>query len=373
MIYHELGASGVKISALSFGAMRWQSEAACRAIMERGMDAGLNYVDTSTGYVDGKSHVWVANAIRQRRSDIMFSTKTGYGQAHKAKIFEKALAERLKTLRLDYADMVQVWGIETMATLEAALAKGGTVDGARQAQRDGLVRHGIGFTFHGPPEVFRAAVDSGEFISATVSYNLLNRKQEDLLAYAAERGVGTIIMNPLGGGILGMAEREEFGFLRGPDAGSAYGALRFLLANQNISASIVGFSAVEEVDESARALAQPDELTESYRRTLIKRMAEVPQPEGNFCTGCGYCKDCPEGFKPPKFMKSMRDFARYISESARLAPWLASRYEGAQAAAEALARCVECGQCEEKCPQKLPIIQEIRRAKTSLGISKETP
>ncbi len=366
MIYHELGTSGIRISSLAFGAMRWQNEADCRAIMERGMDAGLNYVDTSTGYVGGQSQVWVANAIRERRDDILFSTKTGYGQAHKAKEFVASLAARLKKLRLDHADMVQVWGIETMATLEAALAKDGTVAGARQAQKDGLVRHGIGFTFHGPPEVFKAAVDSGEFLSATVSYSLLNREAEPLLAYAAERGVGILIMNPLAGGMLALAERQDYAFLRGPDSGPVYGSLRFLLANPNISAALVGYRVPAELDESLRALDTPDDLAEPLRRDLIKRIEGVARPDGRFCTGCGYCKECPEGFKPPKFMKTMRDFALYAGDEERLVPWLISRYETRQTVADALARCVECGKCEDVCPQKLPIISEIRRAKAAL-------
>ncbi len=369
MIYRALGKSGPKISVLSFGSMRWQSEDVCHAIIHRGLEFGMNYVDTSTGYVDGKSDIWTANAVRDRRSDIYFSSKSNWAAAPSADDVRRTIDARLKKLRLDYFDLYQLWGLGSMSTLKSALKKGGTVDGIRKAQADGIVRYGIGFTFHDPPDVFRTAVDSGEFISATVSYNLLKRNQEDLIAYAAERGVGVIIMNPLGGGVLGMAERKEYGFLRGPHSGTTWGALRFLIANPSITTAIVGYTAAEQVDENVRALERPGELTEMYRQSLIRQLEAVRTPEGNFCTGCGYCKDCPEGFNPTQFMKFMRDFSAYVADERKLAAWLETRYEGPEAVREALAKCAECGKCVEKCPQGLPILDEIRRAKSAAGIA----
>ena len=363
-MYRTLGSSGIRISALSFGAMRWRSEEDCRAILQRGMDLGINYVDTSTGYVGGQSQRWVANAVRNRRDEIWVSTKSHYNKALKAVDFRQKIEERLEMLQLDHFDMVQLWGLESPETLHSALAPGGMVEGARQAQRDGLIRHGIGFTFHGSPDLFRAAIDCGEFISATVSYNLLNRAAEPLVDYAGKHGTGIIVMNPLGGGILGMAERSEFDFLRGPGGGSAYGALRFLLANPHVSAAIVGYTSVKEVEESVQALESPETLTEDCRQSLIRSIDKVERPQGNFCTGCGYCKECPQEFKPHVFMKIMRDFALYVDESKRLPQWLAVRYDGRENARKRLNRCVECGECEKKCPQGLPIVAAIRQAKS---------
>ena len=58
MIYRPLGRSGIKISLISFGTMRWQTEADCHAVIERGIELGLNYLDTSIGYVQGRSLGW---------------------------------------------------------------------------------------------------------------------------------------------------------------------------------------------------------------------------------------------------------------------------------------------------------------------------
>ena len=369
MIYTELGKSGVKVSAISFGSMRWPSEQACYEIMNRGLDLGLNYVDASTGYIGGKSQVWTGRAVKGRRDEIYFSSKTHFGKAPKADAVRQAIDESLTASELEYYDFYQLWGLGKMEVLKAALKKDGMIEGFRKAQADGLIKHGLGFTFHGPAEVFQAAIDSGQFISATVSYNLMSRKDEDQIAYAGDHGVGVIIINPLAGGVLGLARTDALDFLRGPGGpagnGPCHGALRFLLANRNITTAIVGFTAVEEVDQAVAAVDGADQLDEQFRQGLIKQMDAVKLPEGDLCTGCGYCKECPNELDVSRFMQAMRDFNLYGVQGDDLKHWIHSKYPHQDPVAE-LDKCTQCGQCEEKCPQDLGIIEQINKAKAAL-------
>ncbi len=368
MLYHAMGKSGLKVSAISFGAMRWGSEEDCFKVMNHGLDLGLNYVDTSTGYEGGNCEPWAGNAVRKRRGEIYFSAKGHWDAAPSADQVRKTLEESLKKTGLDYFDFYQVWGLQRQEVLDRILAPGGTVEGVRKAMKEGIVKYGLGFTFHGTPEVFRAAIDSGEFLCATVSYNLMNRKEEENLAYAAARGVGTIIMNPLAGGILGLAGDRSLDFLRdGTRSGPAWGALRFLLANRNITTSIVGFSAPWEIDEAMKALEGAESLTEQCRQDLIRKMDATKPIEGDFCTGCGYCKECPSGVNPTRFMKIMRDFARYGVAADRLEHWLLSQTPHSNIRKE-LSQCTACAQCEQKCPQHLEIVEQIGKAKKALGV-----
>jgi predicted aldo/keto reductase-like oxidoreductase len=94
------------------------------------------------------------------------------------------------------------------------------------------------------------------------------------------------------------------------------------------------------------------------------RAAGMFVPE-DFCTGCGYCRDCPNGVNPTKLMQAMRDYGIYGAGES-LAGWLRLKYLG-QSPEEELAKCVECGWCEEQCPQHLHIIEEIRRAGKALA------
>jgi len=367
MIYHEVGDSGLRLSALGFGTMRWPDEEECHRIMHRGMDLGMNYVDTSTGYIGGRSYKWVANAIRGRRDEVVYSSKSHWAQAPSADTVYRTIEDVLAQTGLDCVDLHQVWGVGSVQMVKDALKKGGTVEGVRRAQKRGLVKHGIGFTFHGPADAFRHAVDSGEFLTATVSYNLLNRQEEAQIDYAAERGVAVLVMNPLAGGPLAMSDDRRLDFLRRAGAGPCYGALRFLLANQHITTALLGLSSVDQVDEDIRALDEPERLNEEYRQRLIRHMDGVEFAKGSLCTGCGYCKDCPQGFNPTQFMEYMRDFSMYGMNEERLFDWLSTRYaQGGRTLKEVLDLCVGCGQCEEKCPQHLPIVQEIERAKGTL-------
>ena len=365
MIYHPLGPSGVKISAIGFGSMRWPSEELCAAILKHGIEFGMNYVDTSTGYVGGLSEKWTGRAVRSRRDAIYVSSKAHFGRAPRADDIRAAIEGSLRATGLTYFDFYQLWGLGSTATLKAALARGGFLEGVRKAQNDGLVRHGVGFTFHGPPETFRAAVDCGEFLSATVSYNLLNRQEEGNIAYAAERGVAIIVMNPLAGGVLGLAGDASLDFLRASGAGPAHGALRFLLANPGIATSIVGYRARDEVDQAVAALQGAEALTEQDRQAFIRRMETATLPEGRFCTGCGYCKDCPSKVDVPKFMEAMRDFQRYGVPAERLAEWVHSKYAHMDPVRH-LDACTACGRCEATCPQHLSIVDSIRRVRAVL-------
>jgi predicted aldo/keto reductase-like oxidoreductase len=368
MLYRPFPRCDTQISRVSFGAMRWPSEELCHAIMNHGLDLGLNYVDCSTGYVGGRSHVWVARAIAKRRRAIYYSSKSSFGKAPDADTVRATIEKSLRETGLDFFDFYQLWGLSDADTLQAALRKGGFVEGVRKAQDEGLIRVGLGFTFHGSEELFRAAVDSGEFVAATVSYNLLNRKEEANIAYAAAHDVGVVVMNPLAGGILGLAGDPSLDFLRAGGAGPCHGALRFLHANPGITTGIVGFRALIEVDQSVASLQDADALTEVWRQALIRQVDAVKLIDGPFCTGCGYCKECPAGFNPPRFMQHMRDFARYGVAPERLAEWIHSRYAHTDIAAE-LGKCVACGRCEQQCPQHLPIVAQIRRGKQALGVT----
>ncbi len=368
MIYRELGKTGLKISVFSFGAMRWRSEESCYEIMNRGMDLGMNYVDTSSGYVGGKSQVWTANAIKHRRSEIYFSNKSNWADAPDESKVRHTIEKQLRETGLEYFDFYQLWGLGNMETLKKALAKGGTVEGIRKAMDEGLVRYGPGFTFHGPDEVFKAAVDSGEFLCATISYNIMSRKQENLIDYAHQKGVGLFVMNPLAGGVLAMADGKEFEFLKGPGCGSCYGALRFLVANRGITTCLLGLTDIEHLEENMKALEGAEDLDEAYRIELGAKMAEVQYTKGNFCTGCGYCRVCPNGFDPSHFMQAMRDYTIYGVRSENLENWLYSKYVHRQTPRQELAKCKECGLCEEKCPQKLKIVDQIREVKAALAV-----
>ena len=366
MKYRKLGSSGIDISMVSFGTMRWQTEQAAYEIINKGIDLGMNYLDTSTGYVDGKSLVWSGKAVQQRRDEVYFSCKSDWASAPKADHVRRSVESSLEKAGLDYFDFYQVWGLQQMSALESALAPGGMIEGLRKAQDDGLIRTGIGFTFHGDGPLFKAAVDTGEFLCATVSYNIIKRQEEELIRYAHEKGVGIFCMNPLAGGVLGKPEDESLAFLHEDGDGPWQGALRFLWANPGITAGLLGFTDLSQVEADIATLENIESLGDDYRKALVDRLAEVRLPKGAFCTGCGYCHDCPNGFDPTEFMQIMRDFDISGMAADKLGQYLRNRYIGRDVA-EWLDECIGCGICEDNCPQHLGIIAQIERARAAVA------
>lgn len=365
MFYRALGKTGVRVSAISFGTMRWKSEADCYAVIARGLELGLNYLDTSTGYVDGKSLGWCGDIIAKTRDKALVSSKSNWASAPDADAVQRSIEAALKQAGLDYFDFYQLWGLPNLDVLKSALSKNGFVAGVRKAQKRGLIRHGLGFTFHGNSATFKAAVDSGEFVSATVSYSLLNRCEEPLLNYAAANGMGVIIMNPLAGGLLAKQDDDSLAFLRHKEFGPWYGGLRFLLANPNITTSLVGFANALDLEQDIKALRNSRGLTKTFREKLGMRIAGAKLAGAAFCTGCGYCRVCPRGFDPSYFMQAYRDFSAAGTASKQLANWLDSHYMHGSPAKE-LAKCRECGLCEKNCPQGLKIVSSIQQAKADL-------
>lgn len=363
MLYRKLGKTNIDISLLSFGTMRWISEESCYETVQHGLDAGMNYFDCSTGYVGGMSELWTGTAVKGRRAEAYVSSKTQYGKAPSESAVRSAIETSLKKMGLEYFDFYQLWGLGSMDMLHDALKKGGFVSGIRKAMADGLIRDGLGFTFHGTPEVFRAAVGTGEFMAATVSYNLMKRTEEENIRYAAEKGVGIFVMNPLGGGVLAMTGDRQMSFLTGEGEGPWYGALRFLFANDGVTAALVGVSAPEQIDRDLQALRGEDGLTEAWRQGMAQSVDAVELTDPGFCTGCKYCEVCAHGFGPSKLMQALRNAKLYQVGEADLKQWIYSAYVHDTAPEEQLARCIECGLCEAKCPQHLQITDEIKRMK----------
>ncbi|MFP4522822.1 MAG: aldo/keto reductase, partial [Fibrobacterota bacterium] len=309
----------------------------------------------------GKSEIWMANAIRKRRDEVYLSTKSNWRKGPSEDDVRKAIDKSLSKTGLDYFDFYQVWNLETMEILNDVTKKGGTWDGIKKAMDEGLIRHGLGFTFHGTPDVFKAAVDTGIFVSATVSYNLMDRREEELIKYAGERDTGIIIMNPLAGGQLGFARNKALSFLA-KDGGSSpvYGSIRFLAANKNISSAIMGVSVPGHVDEDVKALEGADELTEEYRNSLIEAADGLNLSKEGLCTGCRYCDEsCPEGLKPSVLMQALRDFKIYEMSDENLSGRLINKGVGQ----DQVSPCTACGNCDENCPQRLNVSKEMDSAK----------
>ena len=236
MLYHPLGKTGFVVSQLGFGAMRLPMVGEGDAVrvnrelaipmIHRAFEAGVNYIDTAIGYCKQDSQRAVGDALKGWRDKVVVSTKNNYYGLEEA-VWWKNLEDSLQRLGVDSIDLYNHHGIRwaryeefVAPTMSQWMAK---------AKDQGLIKH-IGCSFHDTNDALRKLVDTGYAEVITLQYNLLDRQLEDGIAYAHERGIGVVVMGPVGGGRLG-ADSETLaslipGIRRIPEL-----ALRFVLAN----------------------------------------------------------------------------------------------------------------------------------------------
>jgi len=133
-------------------------------------------------------------------------------------------------------------------------------------------------------------------------------------------------------------------------------AIRYVLANPNITITIPGMAEVSELDQNIAAAADGTPLSPAE----LEKIEAIKKELGTqFCRRCNYCAPCTVGISIP----SVFLFEGYLSRYG-LAEWAKGRYATLPVKASA---CIECGACERRCPYNLPIRQMLKKCVEKLG------
>jgi len=374
MIYRPLGKTGIQVSALGFGAMRlpkalangvetFDTEESVR-IIRHGIDLGINFIDTAPYYCDNASEGIVGQALLDGYRDRVYLSTKLPGEDSSYDASRKRLEESLRRLQTDHLDFYHLWAI-SWERFETKAQPEGQIRMALDAKEEGLVRY-LSFSFHDKPENMKKLIDTELFTSVLCQYNLLDRSNEDSIAYAIEKGVGVVVMGPVGGGRLGSPSQTVQSLLPGKVQSSPEIALRFVLSNPHVSCALSGMSSHTMVTENANIAATLAELTAEEQAQVNQSMEENKKRAALYCTGCNYCMPCPAGVNIPLNFELMNEHRVYDltsharSEYAQIGqlPWM----PGEKASA-----CTGCGECEKKCPQQIQIRQQLQETAATLG------
>ena len=373
MQYREFGRTGKKVSLLGFGAMRLpKDEDEAIRIMRRAIDLGVNYVDTARLY--GESERIVGMALKDGyREKVYLSTKVmPTEQPAWRESFEKSM-ELLDVQRIDFLQAVH--DLSWKGYTEKYTQANGARPDVLKARDEGLITH-ICFSCHDNPENMTKLIDTGEFEGITLQYNLLDRTNEDVIAHAHEQGMGVVIMGPVGGGRLAApSEVLEAMKSKGRHISSTAGlALRFVFANPHVSIAISGMNTMEMVEENVATASHDESLSPSELADIRRSVEELEALGKQFCTGCRYCMPCPNNVAIPGIFEAYilhKVWGQTKEARARYARWFSGKpaYPNDTGFATRLSAtaCVECGECEPKCPQKIPIIAQLKEAHEELG------
>ena len=353
---------GHKVPPLSIGGMRLPKDVdAAVTLLREAIDQGLRYIDTSRGY--GESEWVIGLALKDGyREKVILSSKWS-GRIMKvtpsdntsSDCMRRRIEESMKRLGVDYLDYYQVWNIDSREHYDQAVAKGGMVDGILKAKQEGLVGH-LGFTTHDSVENLLVYIEEADWCEIILtSYNIFNPKYAPVIKAAHAKGIGTVTMNPVAGGVLAedspvlREPAKEVGCVSVPDL-----AIRYVLSNPHIDTMLIGLSKSSDIADSLASVKRG-----AFSAAQVERIDSfcggIRKQVESFCTGCKYCMPCPEGIDIPAIMLCIQDM-RYWGWETRAR----KRYgnmEGKKADA-----CTQCGKCEEACTQHLHIIQELSYA-----------
>ena len=375
MIYKQFGKTGIKLSALGFGAMRLPmkeingskiiDDDLAIPLMQKAFDMGINYVDTAPLYCEKLSEIAVGKALKGYRNKVYLSTKNPIKDNDGDHWMER-LENSLKNLDVDYIDFYHFWGIQLKGFESWQGLKYGQIEAAKKAKEQGLIKH-ISFSYHDAPENFKPIVDSGFFESVLAQYNLLDRSNEENFAYAKSKGLGTIVMGPVGGGRLGAPSEKIQGLLKTKSVSTSEMALRFVLANDNVDMALSGMGDLKMLNENFDVASRTGHLSDDELRQVKAMMEENKNLAKLYCTGCDYCKPCPAGIDIPYLFEIMNRYRVYdLKEHAKSAYSEMMKGLSWRKSADA-SKCTACGACEEKCPQKLPIIKQLKETHAALA------
>lgn len=357
MLYAEYGTTGMHVSRIGFGAMRFDSiddEDACAAMVKLAYDKGINYFDTAPGYFEGKSEERLGLAFKDMTASrderpFYVSTKSNKGEPGEIR---KDLEESLGRMGLDHVDVFHMWWVVRPEWYRERKAQGALKEFSR-LKEEGLARH-IALSSHMKGDECAEVLADYDFEGVLMGYSAMNfRFRERALDAAASANRGVVAMNPLGGGII-PKHADRFEFLRTKeDETVVQAALRFLLNDDRVTVALVGFGNADHIEEAVAAVEAhepiPQEVVEDIRSKLNQSLDRM-------CTGCGYCLPCPQGLQLPRLMQSYNELV-FDEGPARL---IDSMKWGYDVIDEPLDSCTECGACEEKCTQKLPITDRLK-------------
>lgn len=365
MQYRQFGKLDWKVSALGFGLMRLPQlpkskgaidEAESLRMVRHAVDEGVNYLDTAYMYHGGKSENFLAKVLKDGyRKKVRIADKMPFWEAKVPEDFDTIFADQLKKVGVDYFDFYLVHSLNRPGWKK--VRELGILEWAERMKKAGKIHH-FGFSFHDSFSAFKKIIDDydgWEFCQIQHNYmDVQNQAGTRGLKYAAKKGLGVIIMEPLLGGKLAKLppvvkkEIKDAPIQRSP----ADWALQWLWDQPEVSLVLSGMTTMKQVEENlvsaehsgVGSLTKAEKEIVRKVRETFRGMQPIP------CTSCQYCMPCPNGVSIP-------DNFSVFNRAAMLKNWGEASFiythhipEKARASA-----CIDCNECEEKCPQKIPI------------------
>jgi hypothetical protein len=204
----------------------------------------------------------------------------------------------------------------------------------------------------------------GIFASVLLQYNLLDRSHEEAIAYLHGAGVGVVVMGPVAGGRLSAPSELADRLIGDRNPETSEFALRFVLGNPNVSSACSGMENMKMLEQNLKVADMEIPMTAGDFEKAKKMMVDLKKFSELYCTGCNYCKPCPQGINIPHIFTAFTNHNVY-GMSALAKSMYKQVVDGhkdwnGNIVCEPVSKCTECGACDEKCPQKIKVVEKLK-------------
>ena len=329
--------------------------------------AGFNYFDTAHGYIDGKSETAIRDCIAKRypRERFLLADKLTDPYFQKEEDIRPFFMSQLELCGVDYFDfyLMHALGHTNYEKFKTCRA----FETAAALKEEGLIRH-IGISFHDKAEVLDMILTEQPCIEIVqIQFNYIDyddpavegRKVYDV---CIKHGKPIIVMEPVKGGSLVKLPEEADRILRDLGGGSnASYAVRFAASFPNMTMVLSGMSSMEQMEDNISAMKDfrplDDTEMEAVRKVceVFKSLDMIP------CTGCKYCIEanhCPQDILIPNVFSAFNSYQTFHNWNAKFYYNEVLTQNGHGKASD----CIECGCCEDICPQHLEIRDLLKQA-----------
>ncbi|MFP3041760.1 aldo/keto reductase [Treponema primitia] len=329
------------------------------------LERGFTYFDTAWMYHDFQSEIVIREALVKRylRDSFQLATKLPTFSLEKEGDAERIFNEQLQKCGVEYFDYYLLHALTNNYELTKRFDCFGFI---RQKKAEGKIKK-IGFSFHDRANLLDEILTEHpetDFVQLQINYldwNSESIQSGSCYEVCEKHGKPVIVMEPVKGGMLAFVPEKAERLMKAyaPDASPTSWALRFAASHQNVMTVLSGMSRYEQLDENTRIYQDFSPLCEAEFE-IVKAVTKIIQESISIpCTGCRYCvAGCPQNIAIPEYFSLYNAEKQHQANGFSIHTIYYGNYTKHNGKASA---CIECKQCEEHCPQHLPVIQNLKQ------------
>ncbi|MCL1789490.1 MAG: aldo/keto reductase [Oscillospiraceae bacterium] len=358
-------------SLLGYGCMRFPTkddnidEERSFELLKAAADGGVNYFDTAYIYHNSQSELFLGKFLEKYlsgarpRDSYYIATKLPTWEVNSLDDAKRIFAEQLKRLGVAYIDfyLLHDLKIDRFEKME----KLGVYDYCRELQKEGKIRH-FGHSSHENIENFTKIVNARDWDFIMLQLNYMDLGNMELYKLCESKHIPVLAMEPVRGGSLAKLPDSILKNLTDihPDATPASWAMKWTGSLPNVKVILSGMSEMSQVEDNLITCSDFKPLNTAEQLAVERVETALRKRVYNKCTSCNYCMPCPVGVNIPWCFSIWNGYAIY--ENRGHSNWEWSLVQEANRPP----KCIECGKCNELCPQNIDVIADLKRVQSDM-------